>query len=249
MRRSCSCYSDRIVSIKWLVDVSYNYGILLRRYLPLRCLKRFLFPFFAHAICKIFSESSTILTGFYFCGTSEPRLKISCFSWKFPSSLLPVLYFQWLPYVLWIRQGEILISLMDPPSSHLTFQNVDFWDTYFCVLTNQNRKFDNFFLLFLSILEKPNRFIVWLVKSRGHKSNFCAVPTNIFNVVIVVFLPYKKCLLNLLAPSRKRRVHVRFTGHSRTVGPRYENLPCVTHLAPRIWLCLLDLWKIYGTLV
>jgi len=77
-----------MVSIKWLVDVSYNYGILLRKYLSLRYLKRFLFPFFAFAIYKIFSECSTILIGFYICGTSEPKLKFPFFMnvSKFPAA-------------------------------------------------------------------------------------------------------------------------------------------------------------------
>lgn len=114
--RSCSCYNDRMVSIRWLVDVSYNYGILMRKCLPLRCLKNFLFPFFGFAVYEIFSERSTILTGFYICGTLESKLKIYFFSWMFLSSLLLAAgKFQQLPYVLWIRQGEVLISFMDPP--------------------------------------------------------------------------------------------------------------------------------------
>jgi hypothetical protein len=58
--------------VKWLVDVTYNYGIQLRRCLPFRCLKIFLFPFFAPAIYKIICERNTTFSGFYICGTSEP---------------------------------------------------------------------------------------------------------------------------------------------------------------------------------
>jgi hypothetical protein len=148
-----------MVSTKWLVDVSYNYGILLKRYFPLRCLKRFLFPFFALAIYKVFSERSTILTGFYICGTLEPKLKIYFFSRTFPSSLLPVLYFQQLPYVLWIKQGEILISIMDSPLPILRFRR---WISETLIFAYSLIKIGNskIFLLFLSIPEKPNRFIV-----------------------------------------------------------------------------------------
>jgi hypothetical protein len=76
MKRSCSCYPERMVSIKWLVDVACKYGILPRRWLTVRCFKRFLFPLFALPIYKVFFQRIKILTGFYIYGALEPKLKI-----------------------------------------------------------------------------------------------------------------------------------------------------------------------------
>ena len=51
---------------------------------------------------------------------------------------------------------------------------------------------------------------------------FLVVVPDILGMTTVIFFPYINKSTKPHAPSRKRQITLRFTGHSRTVGPRHE---------------------------